>query len=137
MLKICFPEKRPKIVGKKKSAKKSQQKRWQERWEKSLFLNLSCCCLETCLKPGLFFFIVGKPLHLKPRYIAYLVYKGGRPTHGQKVRDVTPEDVLQNPPLCQWLVTRSIPNEAFISIVNGKALNQILPERPRKRPTEG
>jgi len=75
-LKICFPEKQPKIIGQKKSAEKvgqkksaeksrqkkvskkcgnkRQQKMQQERWEKSLFLNLSCCCLETSLKPGLF-----------------------------------------------------------------------------------
>jgi len=48
-----------KKVGKKsqqKSGNKRQQKMRQERWEKSLFLNLSCCCLETGLKPGLFMF---------------------------------------------------------------------------------
>jgi len=54
---------RPKKVGQKKSAEKSQPKkigkkggknRQQERWEKRLFLNLSCCCLETGLKPVLF-----------------------------------------------------------------------------------
>jgi len=42
MLKICFPEKRPKIVGQKsrpkkvskKGGNKRQQKMRQERWEK-------------------------------------------------------------------------------------------------------
>jgi len=66
MLKICFPEKQPKIVDTKKSAQKiwlkkvskkggnkRQQKMRQKRWEKSLFLHLSCCCLETGLKPVL------------------------------------------------------------------------------------
>jgi len=38
----------------KKQAKKSWQKVRQERWEKSLFLNLSCCCRETGLKPVMF-----------------------------------------------------------------------------------
>jgi len=46
------PKSRPKKVG-KKVAKKVARKR-QERWQKSLFLNLSCCCLETGLKPFLF-----------------------------------------------------------------------------------
>jgi len=32
-----------------KSRPKKVNKKWQERWQKSLFLNLSCCCLE----PGL------------------------------------------------------------------------------------
>jgi len=48
---------RPKKVGQKsqqKSGNKRQQKIRQERLEKSLFLNLSCCCLETGLKPILF-----------------------------------------------------------------------------------
>jgi len=34
-----------------KAGPKRLHKRRQERWEKSLFLNLSCCCLETSLKP--------------------------------------------------------------------------------------
>ena len=80
-----------------------------------------------------FFLLVGKPLGIKPRHIAYLVYKGNRPIGGQKVVDVTPQDVLQNLPLCQWLVTRGIPHDAYTSIVNGKPLNQILPDRLRKR----
>jgi len=33
-----------------KSRTKKRHKRRQERWGKSLFLNLSCCCLETSLK---------------------------------------------------------------------------------------
>ncbi len=46
----------PQKVGQKKQQKggnKRQQKMRQERWGKSLLLNLSCCCLETCLKPFL------------------------------------------------------------------------------------
>jgi len=38
----------------KKGGNKRQQKMWQERWEKSLFLNLSCCCLETGVNPSCF-----------------------------------------------------------------------------------
>jgi len=41
-------------VYSKKRAKKQAQKRRQKWWQKSLFLNLSCCCLETGLKPVLF-----------------------------------------------------------------------------------
>jgi len=41
-------------AGPKKSAKKAAKKE-EERHHKSLFLNLSCCCLETGLKPVLFF----------------------------------------------------------------------------------
>jgi len=49
---------RQKNVAKKKSAKKwqkRQQKFGKKGGEKSLFLNLSCCCLETGLKPVLLF----------------------------------------------------------------------------------
>jgi hypothetical protein len=34
---------------------KRRQKMQQERWEKSLFLNLFCCCLETSLNRFIFF----------------------------------------------------------------------------------
>jgi len=46
----------PKKVGRKKRQKRQQKKaakKPQEKWEKSLFLNLSCWCLETGLKPVL------------------------------------------------------------------------------------
>jgi len=36
--------------GSKKAEKKAEKKQ-QERQQNSLFLNLSCCCLETGLKP--------------------------------------------------------------------------------------
>jgi len=63
------PKKVRKKVGKKgckkdgkkdiKKGSKRHQKRWhkkqQERQQKSLFLNLTCCCLETGLKPVLLF----------------------------------------------------------------------------------
>ncbi len=52
-----------KSVG--KSWQKRRQKRWQERQRKSLFLNLSCCCLETGLKPVLLLLkidLIFKPL---------------------------------------------------------------------------
>jgi len=39
--------------GSKKGGKKGRQKKQQERQKKSLFLNLSCCCLENSLKPVL------------------------------------------------------------------------------------
>jgi len=48
----------------KKAAKKQEQRR-QERRQKSLFLNLSCCCLETGLKPVLLLLkidLIFKPL---------------------------------------------------------------------------
>jgi len=54
------PKSRHKKVGKKaeKKAAKRRQKRSAKKAarkaEKSLFLNLSCWCLETCLKPILF-----------------------------------------------------------------------------------
>jgi len=40
-------------------AAKGGKKLWQERWENSLFLNQSCCCLETGLKlvAGLVFIV--------------------------------------------------------------------------------
>jgi len=45
---------RPKKVGKKdnkKGGKKRHQRRWHKKQQESLFLNLSCCCLETGLVP--------------------------------------------------------------------------------------
>jgi len=49
----------------KKAAKKvakrpqeRQQKSWQKTRQKSTFLNLSCCCLETGLKPDLFILVL-------------------------------------------------------------------------------
>jgi len=44
----------------KKAAKRHQKRRHkkqQERQQKCLFLNLSCCCLETGLKPVLFYLV--------------------------------------------------------------------------------
>jgi len=50
------PKSRPKKVGKKDNKKggkkdnKKGSKKGGKRWEKTLFLNLSCCCLEIGLK---------------------------------------------------------------------------------------
>jgi hypothetical protein len=61
---------RPKKVGEKMAKRRQKrqqerlQKRRQERREKSLSLNLSCCCLETGLKPVLF---LSKNSNLKNR----------------------------------------------------------------------
>jgi len=43
-----------KDVYTQKRRQKRRHKKQQERQQKSLFLNLSCCCLETGLKPVLF-----------------------------------------------------------------------------------
>jgi hypothetical protein len=58
-----LPKSRPKKVSKKVDKKAS--KKQQERRQKSLFLNLSCCCLETGLKPFLFSLFVPSKLQSK------------------------------------------------------------------------
>jgi len=77
----------PKKVGQKKQQKRRQkrkQKRRQERWEKSLFLNLSCCCLETGLKQVLFYFMFCLRPHEKHYLLSYFCCETDRSVHADE-----------------------------------------------------
>ncbi len=55
----------PKKNRHKKVGPKKQQKMRLERWERSLFLNFSCFCLETGLKPVLFLLLANADLRYR------------------------------------------------------------------------